>query len=379
MSERSRSRNQPPRSRARLRVWAVVNVAILLAFTGWVFRNADQTQAHAASAKAASSATVPVGGASASASASPSPKPLPTKAQILALSGTSAKYFGVTAVNVPWKPEALRAIATNAEVSPDMVEYYVNWTQSFDASAVTDAYAEGAIPVLTWESFAGLGGSSARTLDQPAYALSTVIDGRHDAYITSFAQAVKAEGLPVVIRFDHEMNGDWFPWSEGYNGNGSGQYVEAWRHVWTLFQQVGATNVIWDWAPNITRGASNSDLEELYPGDKYVDWLGLSAYDDYESTAKALILPTLDKLRLFTQKPMLITETGSEPGSQKVTWTENFLSWLPAQSNVIGFIWNEITSAQGSGANWGFDADTNTLTAFRSGIKNLTLVQVPAA
>ena len=382
-SRRSRKRKKVTRSRARLRVWGVINVAILLVFTGWVFRNADQTQARAAAAKAAVSASASAtksatatATASASASTSTSTTSIPTKAQILALSG---KYFGVTALNVPSSTSAYEAIAKKAGVAPNMVEYYVNWTHSYDATVVRDAYAEGALPVLTWQSFAGLQGSTARTLDQSAYTLATIIDGDHDAYITTFAKAVKAAQYPIVIRLDHEMDGNWFPWSEGVNGNTSGQYVEAWRHIWTLFQEAGATNVIWDWAPNILRGATNTDLAELYPGDKYVDWIGLSAYDDTEYTAKALILPSLDAIREFTQRPLLITETGAEPGEQKTAFTENFLSWLPTRSDVIGFIWNEITKAQGSSADWGFDADTSTLAAFQSGIKSLTLAKIPAA
>ena len=393
MSERlpTPSHKATDRGRARLRVWAVVNVVVLIGFTGWVFRNADETQAktraaHSTAVTVNSTATVLANGsgtahATAKPSASASPTAvIPTKAQILtATSTSSAKYFGVSATNVPFAPSALRAIAAKAGESPDMVEYYVNWTQNFEPSAVSSAYAQGAIPVLTWESFGGLKGSTWNTLNQPAYALSTIINGSHDAYITAFAKAVAASRLPVVIRFDHEMNGNWFPWNEDRNGNSTGQYVEAWRHVWTIFHQAGATNVIWDWAPNVIRGATISDLAELYPGDQYVDWIGLSAYEDTETTPQQLVDPSLTEIRRFTKLPMLITETGAQPGSRKAQYTANFLSWLPGQSDVIGFIWNEIPASAGSGTDWGFDADSTTLSAFQKGIKGLTLVKVPAA
>jgi beta-mannanase len=384
---RSGSQRKAPRKRARLRIWAVVNVVALALLVSWVYRNAGQNSAHASSGKTAVS-TVAVqtsAGATTTAGASAKPTatavPIPTKAQILAEtgSGTSAKYFGISAQDAPWSATAVQAIAKKAGVAPNMVEYYVNWSQKFDPAAVYDAYAEGALPVVTWEPFAGLTGSESGNLNQPSYSLETIIDGGHDAYITAFANAIKAVKAPVVLRFAHEMNGSWYPWSEGYNGNTSGQYVEAWRHVWTLFQQAGATNVIWDWAPNILRGASNrATLSELYPGDGYVDWVGVTAYEDTESTASALLSPTLDVIRAFTQKPLLVSETGAQPGSAKAGFTADFLSWLPRQSNVVGFIWNEITKAQGAGANWGFDADSSTLAAFQSGIKGVQLVKVPA-
>ena len=47
------------------------------------------------------------------------------------------------------------------------------------------------------------------------------------------------------------MNGSWFPWSEGVNGNRAGEYVAAWRHVHDIFTAVGATNVTWVWCPNV--------------------------------------------------------------------------------------------------------------------------------
>lgn len=380
---RSARQRRAPRNRARLRVWAVINVVALLLLAGWVYRNAGQTSAHASAGKG--SVSVVQAGATTGATASvaataTTTAAIPTKAQILAETGTgtSAKYFGISAQNAPWSAAAVQTVAKNAGVEPDMIEYYVNWSQTFDASAVYDAYAEGALPVITWEPFRGLTGTQSGNVNQSSYSLTTIIDGGHDAYITSFADAVKAVKAPIVLRFAHEMNGSWYPWSEGYNGNTTGQYAQAWRHVWTLFQQAGATNVIWDWAPNVLRGASNTDLAELYPGDAYVDWVGMTAYDDRETTASALFSPTLDKIRAFTQRPLLISETGAQPGAQKAGFTADFLSWLPKQSDVIGFVWNEITKSQGAGADWGFDADSATLSAFQGGIKGIKLATVPA-
>ena len=64
------------------------------------------------------------------------------------------------------------------------------------------------------------------------------------------------------------MNGNWFPWSEGLNGNTAGQFVQMWQHVWNIFQAAGAnTYVIWLWAPNrVDNLAHAPSLSELYPG-----------------------------------------------------------------------------------------------------------------
>ena len=52
-----------------------------------------------------------------------------------------------------------------------------------------------------------------------------------------------------MIRFAHEMNGTWYPWAEGVNGNGPGDYVAAWRHVVGVFRRAKVSNVTWTWAP----------------------------------------------------------------------------------------------------------------------------------
>jgi beta-mannanase len=72
------------------------------------------------------------------------------------------------------------------------------------------------------------------------------------------------------------MNGDWFPWDEGVNGNTPGQFVQAWRHVHDIASAVGATNVTWVWCPNVT---PINNLGEFYPGDAYVDWTCLDGYN----------------------------------------------------------------------------------------------------
>ena len=49
-----------------------------------------------------------------------------------------------------------------------------------------------------------------------------IIGGAHDDYIRAWAEGVRDLGYPLAIRFAHEMNGDWYPWSEQANGNRRG-------------------------------------------------------------------------------------------------------------------------------------------------------------
>ena len=76
-----------------------------------------------------------------------------------------------------------------------------------------------------------------------------MIAGTYDAYIREFAEGARDWGHPFFLRFNWEMNGDWFPWAERVNGNQPGEYVAAWRHVHDIFTAVGATNATWVWCP----------------------------------------------------------------------------------------------------------------------------------
>jgi len=112
------------------------------------------------------------------------------------------------------------------------------------------------------------------------FAYSRILRGEFDDYITAFARDAKSFGGRMIIRFAHEMDGDWFPWRVRYP-NTKRQFVNAWRHIVTIFRQVGATNVKWLWSPNGC-GKCPADfptMRSLYPGDGYVDYLGMSAFN----------------------------------------------------------------------------------------------------
>ena len=130
---------------------------------------------------------------------------------------------------------------------------------------------------------------------------------------------------------------------------------------------MGATNVIWVWSPNIIRPAPSVKLAPLYPGDAYVDWVGLVGYAVKETTAAQVFDPTLALLREFTQLPLLITETGVQPGPSQAAWARDLFTWLAGHPDVIGFIWFEYDRT-GATSDWRFSRSRRTLTAFRAGL-----------
>src|SRR5436190_3670193 len=113
---------------------------------------------------------------------------------------------------------------------------------SFPSTPFNDIRAHGSIPFLSWGSQ-----SMPFNVNDPNFQLADIINGSHDSYIRAFATKARDWGHPFFLRFDWEMNGNWFPWGEQANGNSPGEYVAAWRHVHDIFTSLGATNASWVW------------------------------------------------------------------------------------------------------------------------------------
>ena len=182
--------------------------------------------------------------------------------------------FGVANPGGPLAAAELDDVSQLAGESPSMVLFYKDFLQAPPIAELNAVRARGAVPLLTWEPWAWGGGG----LEQPAYSLDRITAGDFDARILEWGEALTAWGQPVMLRFAHEMNGNWYPWAEGVNGNQTGDYVQAWRHVHDVVTSTGAGNVQWVWSPNVPYWGS-TDLAGLYPGAAYVDIVALDGYN----------------------------------------------------------------------------------------------------
>jgi beta-mannanase len=182
-------------------------------------------------------------------------------------------------------------------------------------------------------------------VDQPAYRLSAIANGAYDAYVRRWASQIKAWGKPLMLRFAHEMNGNWYPWAEGVNGNAAGQYVAAYRRVVGTFRAAGVTNVTWVWSPNVAFPGS-VPIARLFPGAAYVDWTGLDGYNWGTAAASGwqsfeqVFGASITQVRALSAKPLMLAEIGSaEQGGDKAAWITDFFARLAARPEVRGFVW----------------------------------------
>lgn len=257
------------------------------------------------------------------------------------------EYFGVAVDGSPSSTKPVDAFARTVGKKPNMVGSYSSWGDGFNANGARNVFDDGGLLYVSWEPF------------EPG--LDKIADGSQDAYIKKYAKSVRETNVPVAISFGHEMNGHWYPW--GTKDTTPATFVKAWRHVHGLFQDVGATNVIWVWSPNVVNPVPAVKLKPYWPGDAYVDWVGIVGYwtTTGAHTFGTLYGPTRRQVAAFTDKPVLISETSAEPGQRRRADVRGLLKGVAQDDDVIGFLWFNIPKR----ADWRIQSSPLALAEFK--------------
>jgi hypothetical protein len=308
----------------------------------------------------------------------PAPAPTPTSSPIL-WGATIGSHL--TGNQAPWDMSAVTEFEDNARKKASMVQFFQPFANcnpgcsfyKFPTNPMESIRQHGSIPVLSWSSQ-----SIPSTKVEPDFQLSDVISGRYDSYIREFATQAKAWNHPYFLRFNWEMNGSWFPWHEGVNGNQAGESAKAWRHVHDIFTAVGSTNATWTWCPNVEYSGSTS-LASLYPGDSYVDWTCLDGYNWGTNPAKpdkwksfdTVYKPTYQKIveTIAPGKPMMIGEVAStEYGGSKAAWIKEMLAKIPTDyTKIRALLWFDKFD---SNMDWPVETSSSATTAFAEGLQS---------
>lgn len=230
------------------------------------------------------------------------------------------------------------------------------WDKSFPTDLCNKISAGGATPMITWEPWEPNGNAV-----QPLYSLSAINSGKYDSYINNWANQIRAWNKPLLLRFAHEMNGDWYPWGSNVNGNTPEGYRTAYKRVIDLFRIAGVTNVKWVWSPNV-----DFELGAYYPGDPYVDYVALDGYNWDTSSPEQVFGHTIDGIKALTSRPLFIGETGCPEYSGKAKWISDFFSLLKSRS-LVGFIWFNFKKEQ----DWRIESSSASVNSFKAGTSNL--------
>ena len=240
-----------------------------------------------------------------------------------------ASYLGVFAGGMALNYQPIQSFAKAVGERPNLAGYYSRWVQPFASSFAKAALAHGAWPLVQIE---------------PTYAsISEIVKGRYDGYLRLYADSVRNFGKAVVIGFGREMNAPTFPW--GYRHVPAPTFVAAWRHIVRLFAGEGADNVTWLWTI-AAGGSTTGPIASWWPGAGYVTWVGLDGYYSRRTDTFATVFGrTIEQVRAFSRKPVLLSETGVWPRAGRPAKIADLFAGM-RQYRTLGLVWFDIAERQ---------------------------------
>jgi hypothetical protein len=290
--------------------------------------------------------------------------PCVTASPLSAPASDGCLHFGVSTPGGPSAEAEFHQVAEVAGRRPTLILSYADFDADPPIAGLEAVVRLGAEPVVTWEPWRWLGDGQ---YDTTAYSLQSIAAGDHDDHLYWWAESLAKFGHTVYLRFAHEANGTWYPWS-ATQGTSPSTYVQAWRRIHGIFAEKNATNVKWVWAPNVSFPGSTSIID-TYPGKEFVDVVGLDGYNWGTSRPSThwiapadLFGPTLKEVTAIAPgKPIVVTEVGSaDSGGDKALWIRELLTFLARERNIAGFIWFNHDKE----ADWRLDSTPESAAAF---------------
>jgi beta-mannanase len=262
-------------------------------------------------------------------------------------------------LGAPAEAAVLDHFAAMVGGNPDIIETFKNPTRTLlSPGEIANLETRGQTPMVTWELYkSGWSG--------PTMALQAIVKGRYDDAFRRASGLAKSFPGEVIIRPGQEMNGNWYGWS-GHPV----AFKKAWRHIVRLFRREGADNVKWAWTPNIDLG--NYPFAEYFPGDAWVDYVGLDGYNwglegpgtDEWRSFYGVFAASYDQITELSSRPVIIAETSSsEDGGSKARWIrKGFLRTIPNDfPRIAAVVWFNYNKEE----DWRVNSSKASLEAFR--------------
>jgi len=179
---------------------------------------------------------------------------------------------------------------------------------------------------------------------EPLYTLRAIATGRFDADLQAWGRAAARFGAPIICEYGTEMNGRWFPWNGLWNGRrkGPARFRAAYRHIISVMRKAGAHNILWVFHVNDEDAPKRkwNRFEAYYPGDAFIDILGVSIYSalsPHENWRKAFtrsLPPVMARFAAMAPaKPVIVAEMGTDVHNRH----ENAARWA---SDALAMIYS---------------------------------------
>ncbi len=236
------------------------------------------------------------------------------------------------------------------------------------------------------------------------FTLQKIIDGQFDEELKIWANEAKSTNIPLLLDFGVEMNGDWFSWSGFFNGSeeteeygdmvladGPERYQDAYRHIVKLFKEQEVLNVTWFWHVNNGSFPAESwnKIANYYPGDDYVDWLGVSVYGALDNSEEWFSFEeqmdnVYQELVEISNKPIALLEFGVDGNSLKgsqADWISDALTVIKTgkypRLKAVSYWHESWINADGSVSNLRLDSSPQTLNTYKNLINNNFFIVLP--
>ena len=206
--------------------------------------------------------------------------------------------------------------------------------------------------------------------------LSHIPSGVYDDHLDQMLAGMRGVRGPVVCRWGHEPNGNWYPWAAAYGKSDRGssaptEYVDAWRYVVGRERSMpGTSNIRWFWC------ASGRDLpsvrgdvyrlEDYWPGEEWVDLVGCDAYNEPDrwDSFDAVFADPYDRISQLSHKPFWIGEVGCHEPSfgqigDKGRWIEAMVN-STAFPNLDALCYFDYDARAIGRADWRLDSTRST-------------------
>ena len=261
----------------------------------------------------------------------------------------------------------------------------------FPRERVLTIWRHGSVPYIAFLPSSGVfyGPGPKQHNPEHRYTLQRIIDGAFDRQLRGWADGARTLGVPLLLSFGAEVNDEWGPWNARWNGadrtdgygdptypDGAERYRDAYRHLVNLFRARGATNVSFVFHVDSYRPYNGwNTLDLYYPGDAYVDWLGVSVYGTLDPRVpvspfarKIDVSGVYRTLTRLSRRPIAIAEMGTverAPG-EKAAWIRGAFQALRAgrYPRIRAAVWWSMDS----GANTRIDSSPGALETFRAGV-----------
>lgn len=155
--------------------------------------------------------------------------------------------------------------------------------------------------------------------------------------LVKFAGDLKDEQgklIPIIFRPYHEHTQDWSWW--GNRCTTEQEFINLWRYTVDYLRQAGVHQFIYAISPQMDSPKTEADFIYRWPGDDYVDFIGMDCYNGGVAATMSVNLRMLQSVAAKKGKPCGVTETGVEAFSDAKYWTQQVL--VPAEGRKISMI-----------------------------------------